>query len=333
MKSIQGPLYFLSTYKISNFSLKTFSKLWCDLREKSTWWCSIYPVLHQKPACAANGLPSTSLCLYFQQWFVRSEASCESCSGFWKQELGFLQRHHSLFRFRTSCGFPFFSIFHSNISASLGSFIIVPCIYQSFSAAVGELMRCSGPRLRPGLECVFTCCLAQLRGMCEGVWRQSGRVCDLKRLNGGGCALLPFHPHSPFPDKRKPLTGSDGAKLVKIALPAPLSSLRVGLSLFSMRLSLSTTTQPQCLEVGLAKSYCFSSKAKDFNWKRAPEWKLTSLFRPLFWENTETHQGKENEMWSWWKKWVMFLKQMEEEVWHLASLCFTYNGPGFFFFF
>lgn len=102
-------------------------------------------------------------------------------------------------------------------------------------------------------------------------------------------------------------------------------------ALFNATLSLSTTTQPQCLEVGLAKSYCFSSKAKDFNWKRDPEWKLTSLCRPLFWENTETHQGKENEMWSWWKKWVMFLKQMEEEVWHLTSLCFTYNGPGFFF--
>lgn len=81
---------------------------------------------------------------------------------------------------------------------------------------------------------MFTCCLAQLRGMCEDVWQQSGRVCDLKRLNRGGSMPLPFHPHSPFPDKRKPLTGSDGAKLVKIALPATLSSLRVGLSLLSV---------------------------------------------------------------------------------------------------
>lgn len=97
-------------------------------------------------------------------------------------------------------------------------------------------MRCSGYRLEPGLECVFTRCLAQLRGMCEGVWRQSGRVCDLKPLNGGGSKPLPFHPHSPFPDKREPLTGSDGAKLVKIALPAPLSSLGVGLSLLLVRL-------------------------------------------------------------------------------------------------
>lgn len=81
---------------------------------------------------------------------------------------------------------------------------------------------------------MFTCCLAQLRGMCEDVWQQSGRVCDLKCLNGGGSTPLPFHPHSPFPDKRKPLTGSDGAKLVKIALPAPLSFLSVGLPLLSV---------------------------------------------------------------------------------------------------
>lgn len=29
----------------------------------------------------------------------------------------------------------------------------------------------------------------------------------------------------------------------------------------------------------------------------------------------------------------MFLKQMKEEVWHLASLCVTYNDPIFFLFF
>lgn len=87
-------------------------------------------------------------------------------------------------------------------------------------------------------ECVFTCCLAQLREMCEGVWRQSGHVCDLKRLNGDGSTPLPSHPHSPYPDKGKPLTGSDGAKLVRIALPAPLSSPPCRSSLFSVRLFL-----------------------------------------------------------------------------------------------
>lgn len=181
-----------------------------------------------------------------------------------KAGIWLLARHHNLFMFETSYGFSFFSICHSNISASLGSFIIVPYIHQSSSAALRELMRCSGLWLQLGLECVFTCCLAQLRGMCEGVWRKSGRVCDLKRLNGGGSAPLPFHPHSPFPDKRKPLTGSDGAKLVKIALPALLSSLCVLACRFFQCDSLTTATVSLYLEVGLHKLLCFSRQAKHF---------------------------------------------------------------------
>lgn len=149
-----------------------------------------------------------------------------------------MHSHHSSFTFWKPCGLPLFSIFHSSLSCSLESFITIPCIYQSFSAAVGDLMRCRGLWHQGGTECVFTCCLAQLREMCEGVWRQSGHVCDLKRLNGDGSTPLPSHPHSPYPDKGKPLTGSDGAKLVRIALPAPLSSPPCRSSLFSLRLFL-----------------------------------------------------------------------------------------------
>lgn len=219
----------------------------------------------------------------------------------------------TFFRFKTSRGFPFFSIFHSNISASLGSFIIVPCIYQSFSAALGEPMRCSGFRLQPGLECVFTCCLAQLRGTCEGVWRPIGRVCDLKRLNGGGSTPLPFHPRSPhFLTKESHSLGQIGAKLVKFALPAPLSSLRVGPSLLSVWLWV----------FGVAQVALFYIRGI----------KTCVLSRPLCWENRIV-PGEENEMWSWWKKWVMFWERMEEEVWCLASLCFLRITLFFFFFF
>ncbi len=91
------------------------------------------------------------------------------------------------------------------LSCSPGSFIITPYIYQSFSAVparlpfflitacpafpledtatsamylLGTWWDASGMDIR-WADWMFTCCLAWLRVLCGGVWRQSGHVCEV----------------------------------------------------------------------------------------------------------------------------------------------------------
>lgn len=187
----------------------------------------------------------------------------------------------------------------------LGEFYYRPPLFIKVSlAAGGELMRCSGLRLQPGLECVFTCCPAQLRGMCEGVWRQSGRVCDLKRLNGGGSAPLPFHPHSPFPDKRKSHS---------LGQMVPNLSRSPFLHPFHPRVLACRSLQCDSLSLFLHHHH---SASVVWRWDWRPSRTVSPgrqriliekeirnetshpFFRPLFRESAEAHQGKENEMWS-----------------------------------
>lgn len=119
------------------------------------------------------------------------------------------------------------------------------------------------------------------------------------QVNEDGNPLLPSHPRSPYPDKGKPLTGSDGARhlwgspllrsfysplsLFPFIRPVCRSTLCHLASAFGGRLHKSWTAFP-------------AGKAREFNWKGDPEWKLPFLFRPLFCESTETYQGKEDEM-------------------------------------
>lgn len=59
-------------------------------------------------------------------------------------------------------------------------------------------------------------CVYLLSGMIKSaVWRRVATEWPClwsKRVNGDGSTPLPSHPHSPYPDKGKPLTGSDGAR-------------------------------------------------------------------------------------------------------------------------
>lgn len=159
-----------------------------------------------------------------------------------------------------------------------------------------------------------------------------------KRLNGDGSTLLPSHPHSPYPDKGKPLTGSDGAKLVRIALPALLSSLPVCLpsfhsltlsflchlaSVFGGGLHKSWTAFPPGKQRILIEKEIRNENSRSFSG-------LCSVKAQKCTRGKKTKCTGESV-----KEIGHVLKTNEiEEVWHLASLCTTYSImiPDFFFF-
>lgn len=157
-------------------------------------------------------------------------------------------------------------VLHSSsypLSCSLGSFIITRYIYQGFSAvparpplfshllllhspfganvnlcnrSVGDPVRGRAPWCQVGWLCVYL-----LLGMIgRAVWRRVATEWSClwsKRVNGDRSTLLPSHPHSPYPDKGKPLSGSDGARLLWGS--PPLHSFSLPDSLFPLPLSLS----------------------------------------------------------------------------------------------
>lgn len=105
-----------------------------------------------------------------------------------------MHSHHSSFTFLKPHVFPLFSFSLVSLPCTLGSFIITPYIYQSFSAVPAKLPFLSlqllqwifwGPGERPEARAirwagfVFTCCLAWFRVLCGGVWRQSDHVCEV----------------------------------------------------------------------------------------------------------------------------------------------------------
>lgn len=117
-----------------------------------------------------------------------------------------MHSHHSSFTFRKTCGLPLFSISHPSLSPAPCGVLLSPPIFIKASlqhqprrllyrlrllgsplsvetaASVNDLL---GTRSEAGArdvrwaDGVFTCCLARLRELCGGVWRQSGHVCEV----------------------------------------------------------------------------------------------------------------------------------------------------------
>lgn len=287
--------------------------------------------------------------LVFPAAAVHSKVAYKGCLGVCKRRRG--QSHRSSFTFWKCWGLPLFSIFHSSLSLAPRGVLLSPPIFIKVSLQLLLLRSSLGANCNfwkgslrtlgemQGLWCqvcwmVFTCCLVQLRELCGGVWRQSGHVRETKCLNGDGSTQLPSHPHSPYPDKGKPLTGSDGAKLVRIALPGLLSSLPVCLPSFH---SLTLSFPCHLASVfggGLHKS-----------WTAFPPGKQRILIEKEI-RNENSHsfsglcpvkarkytRGKKTKCTGESVKEIgHVLKTNErEEIWHLASLCTTYNDPGFF---
>lgn len=303
----------------------------------------------QNPSMSSPKLYLDKSGLVFPAATVHSKVAYKGCLGVWKRRRG--HSHRSSFTFWKCCGLPLFSIFHSSLSLGPWGVLLSPLYLSKFlcssSCSAAHLVPTAtsvrdhfGPLVRcRGLWCqvcwmVFMCCLVQLRELCGGVWRQSGHVRETKCLNGDGSTQLPSHPHSPYPDKGKPLTGSDGAKLVRIALPGLLSSLPVCLPSFH---SLTLSFLGHLASVfggGLHKS-----------WTAFPPGKQRILIeKEIRNENSHSFSGlcpvkarkctgrkKTKCTGESVKEIGHVLKTNErEEIWHLASLCTTYNDPGFF---
>lgn len=164
------------------------------------------------------------------------------------------------------------------LSCSLGSFIITPYIYQSFSAVPANLPAlCPVPPSLPSLQppqwktstcvmdlletwweagacdvrwadCVFTCCLTRLGELCRGVWRQSGHVCEVSVWMETEAPCFPPTHTLHILTKEKPCTGSDSARHLW-GWPV-LHSFHSSLSLHSL-LSLSDSLFPLPLSLSV----------------------------------------------------------------------------------
>lgn len=138
-----------------------------------------------------------------------------------------MHSHRSSFTFLKPHVFPLFSF--SLVSPLLhpGEFYYHPLYLSKFL--------CSASQATFSFTATFAMDLSGTWWEAGGTWHQVGWLCVYllscliksavwrrvatewpclwsERVNGGGSTLLPSHPHSPYPDKGKPLTGSDGAR-------------------------------------------------------------------------------------------------------------------------
>lgn len=179
-----------------------------------------------------------------------------------------MHSHHSSFTFLKPCGLPLFSFSHRSLSpVPCGVLLSTPIFIKvSLEFQPGHLFFNSSCSAFPLVE-TATSVMDLLRTWWEarGTWHQVGWLCVYllpgtiksavwrrvmtewpclwsKRVNGDGSTLLPSHPHSPYPDKGKPLTGSDGARHLWV-LPL-LCSFYSSLSLFLLSLADSLPSAP-----------------------------------------------------------------------------------------
>lgn len=195
-----------------------------------------------------------------------------------------------------------------HISKFLCSSSRAPFIFQVFqlgspfngnfrisNGTVGDLVRDRGPWFQVGRHSVYLLPGPIMTAARRRVATQSLHL-RRKCANEDGSTLPPTHPRSPYPDKGKPFTGSDGARHLQGSLVP--HSFRTFVSFHSVFLSLPLCHLTSVFGGRLHKRWTdlTPGKAKEFNWKGDPEWKLPFLFRPLFCESTEMYQGKEDEM-------------------------------------
>lgn len=164
-----------------------------------------------------------------------------------------MHSHRSTFTSLKPCGFPLFFISHSSLYSAPWGVLLSPPIFIKVSLQFqpGPLVETAAPVMDllgtwwercdvRWADAVFTCHLARLQQRCGGVWRQSGRVCEVSVWMETEAPLLPSHPHSPYPDKGKATHWVRQCQtLVRIAPPVLLSFLPVSLPSFHF-LSLSS---------------------------------------------------------------------------------------------
>lgn len=264
---------------------------------------------HEQPTVFLRQVWPSISCSGCAHWGCR-----EGLLGFWKERRGFMYSNRSIF-----CETLWLLHFSFQLaSCSLGSFVITRYIYQSSSRApfifqvfqlgspfngnfrissgtVGDLVRDRGPWFQVGRHRVYLLPGPIITAACRRVATESLHL-RRKCANEDWSTLPPTHPRSPYPDKGKPFTGSDGARHLQGSLV--LHSFRIFVSFHSVFLSLPLCHLASVFGGRLHKRWTALTpgKAKEFNWKGDPEWKLPFLFRPLFCESTEMYQGKEDEM-------------------------------------
>lgn len=233
----------------------------------------------QNPSVGSPKLSSDESGLVSPAATLHSEVAEKGCFGGFEEAEGVhTQQHHSSFIFRKPCGLPLFFISHSSLSpAPCGVLLSPPPYLSKFLCSCSLAPFCHLLLLHSplGAECNFCNGSVGTPVRWKGLWRQVGWLCvyllpgTIKRavwmhvathwlclwtkcLNGGGRILLPSY--FLYPDKGKPLSGSDGAKHVRIALPALLSSLPVCLPSFHS-LTLSSFCHLASVFRGLHKSW------------------------------------------------------------------------------